>query len=161
MQMAQVGAFSKPKTSCNCTWPGKISQRSGMITGWEKNLWTSFIPVLINPQPMSGDNYNLVQGFGISQEDFFKKIELIVEEKLKEQLHHLQFGLPKGDLLYLKRKEVVKILDVSLQTIYNWERKGLLKSYKIGGKVFYKRDDLAKAIEFKNSTPATRRTDKR
>lgn len=47
----------------------------------------------------------------------------------------------------LTRAETAKLLRVSLQTLYNWNKTGLLTAYKIGGKnVYYKYNEVLDAL---------------
>lgn len=52
---------------------------------------------------------------------------------------------------YLTRKEVAKLLKCDLSTVHNWTVKGLLVSYSIGSRVYFKRTQVENAIvELKN-----------
>ena len=53
---------------------------------------------------------------------------------------------PKTPPQYLTRKQVAKMLDINLTTLNNWTNKGVLISYGIQGRVYYKRDEVEKAI---------------
>jgi hypothetical protein len=53
---------------------------------------------------------------------------------------------PKTPTEYLTRKQVAKMLDINLTTLNNWTNKGVLISYGIQGRVYYKRDEVEKAI---------------
>jgi len=57
---------------------------------------------------------------------------------------------PKTQTQYLTRKQVAKMLDINLTTLNNWTNKGVLISYGIQGRVYYKRDEVERAfIELK------------
>ena len=57
---------------------------------------------------------------------------------------------PKTPTEYLTRKQVAKMLDINLTTLNNWTNKGVLTSYGIQGRVYYKRDEVERAfIELK------------
>ena len=57
---------------------------------------------------------------------------------------------PKTPTQYLTRKQVAKMLDINLTTLNNWTNKGVLFSYGIQGRVYYKRDEVERAfIELK------------
>ncbi|WP_454985887.1 helix-turn-helix domain-containing protein [Capnocytophaga bilenii] len=57
---------------------------------------------------------------------------------------------PKTPTQYLTRKQVAKMLDINLTTLNNWTNKGVLISYGIQGRVYYKRDEVERAfIELK------------
>lgn len=47
---------------------------------------------------------------------------------------------------YLTRNEVAKMLKIDLSSVHNWTKKGKLKSYGIGGRVYYKFSEIEKAI---------------
>ena len=53
---------------------------------------------------------------------------------------------PKTPTEYLTRKQVAKMLDINLTTLNNWTKKRILTSYAIQGRVYYKRDEVEKAI---------------
>ena len=53
---------------------------------------------------------------------------------------------PKTPTEYLTRKQVAKMLDINLTTLNNWTNRGALTSYSIQGRVYYKRDEVEKAI---------------
>jgi excisionase family DNA binding protein len=49
----------------------------------------------------------------------------------------------------LSREETADFLKISLVTLYQWTKSEILKSYRIGGRVYYKKDELmrkAKAV---------------
>ena len=46
------------------------------------------------------------------------------------------------DTEYLTRREVSKVLNVTVQTLNNWRREGVLNPLKIGGRVLYKKEDV-------------------
>ena len=39
---------------------------------------------------------------------------------------------------YLTRNEVKELLHINLSTVHNWTKKGKLKSYGIGNRIYYK-----------------------
>ncbi|MGA0556041.1 helix-turn-helix transcriptional regulator [Larkinella sp. VNQ87] len=43
---------------------------------------------------------------------------------------------------FLTREEVAALLKVSKVTIWNWDKKGLLKPYRLGNHVRYKRNEV-------------------
>ena len=53
---------------------------------------------------------------------------------------------PKNPTEYLTRKETATLLKVDLSTLYNWHKKKILSSYGIGGRLYYKRSEVEKAI---------------
>lgn len=72
---------------------------------------------------------------------------LIPLEELLKQVEYLKNQLqPKNPTDLLTRKQVAKMLDVNLSTIHNWTKKGVLTSYGIEGRVYYKRSEVEEAI---------------
>ena len=67
--------------------------------------------------------------------DFKKEIE-----KLKT---NFQAKVPSE---YLTRNEVSKMLKIDLSTLWSHTRKGRLKSYGLGSRVYYKREEVENAI---------------
>lgn len=47
---------------------------------------------------------------------------------------------------YLTRKEIAKMFKVSKNTVYNWDREGILNTYQIGGRVLYKLEEVEDAL---------------
>ncbi|UBM62783.1 helix-turn-helix domain-containing protein [Candidatus Sulfidibacterium hydrothermale] len=66
-----------------------------------------------------------------------KQTALEVEQRIKAE--------NKPDKL-LTRQQVSETLDVSLSTLWHWEKKGILVPLKIGSKVRYRQSDVEKAI---------------
>ena len=73
------------------------------------------------------------------------KEELIQE--LKEVIQELILNTKKEKPVeYLTRQQVAKILKISLVTISDWNKKGILKPYRIGRLVRYKSNELQDAL---------------
>jgi excisionase family DNA binding protein len=80
---------------------------------------------------------------GLSVDQLLEKISHLLDSKLskisnseKEEKSH-----------YLSRKEVAKLLKITLPTLHDWTKLGWLRSYKIGTRVLYKPDEIKEAIE--------------
>jgi len=67
-----------------------------------------------------------------------------VNETLNKRLDQLEANLqPKVPDEYMTRKEVASLFKVSLVTTYEWDKKGILKPYKIGkNRVRYLRAEI-------------------
>ena len=46
----------------------------------------------------------------------------------------------------LTKKETAQLLNVDLSTLWNWQKKGFLIPFGIGGRVYYKMSDIEKAL---------------
>lgn len=47
---------------------------------------------------------------------------------------------------YLTRRELAKLFRISLVTVHDWTRKGVLTAYKIGNRIYYKSDEVEAAM---------------
>lgn len=47
---------------------------------------------------------------------------------------------------YLTRHQTAALLDVSLVTIHDWTNKGILTSYRLGNRTYYKRSEIDAAM---------------
>jgi len=47
---------------------------------------------------------------------------------------------------WLSSKETQTLLKISSVTLWSWSRSGLLKSYKIGNRIRYRKDEVLKAL---------------
>jgi hypothetical protein len=74
----------------------------------------------------------------------------IVKEGVKLELNRQRsMGTPLNSLTisgedteYLTRVDVSKALNVTVQTLNNWRKEGVLIPLKIGGRVLYKKEDV-------------------
>jgi len=68
------------------------------------------------------------------------KLELNRQRSIGNPLNRLT--ITGEDTEYLTRNEVSKVLNVTVQTLNNWRREGVLNPLKIGGRVLYKKEDV-------------------
>ncbi|EOR92748.1 hypothetical protein ADIARSV_4099 [Arcticibacter svalbardensis MN12-7] len=47
----------------------------------------------------------------------------------------------------MNMEEVIKFLKVSKVTIHNWKRNGIIKSHKMGRKLYFKKSEMLDAIK--------------
>lgn len=69
-----------------------------------------------------------------------------------ENLHLKGANLRNGENLnenpdLMDMEEAIKFLKVSKVTIHNWKKKGIIKSHKMGRKLYFKRPELLEAIK--------------
>jgi excisionase family DNA binding protein len=48
-------------------------------------------------------------------------------------------------------KEVASLLGVDLSTLYRWDKQGVLKRQRIGGKVVYRASDVEEIVKSRKS----------
>ncbi len=86
---------------------------------------------------------NVTQVHHTSKEDLINNIIKGVENKLKEFERNFQ---PKEPTLWLTKKEVSNILSISIVTVDDWSKKGILNSYRIGNRIRFKRKEVEQAL---------------
>lgn len=69
---------------------------------------------------------------------------------LKIETYINELNIKKHDML-LTRKETAKCLRVSLVTISKWTKVGVLTSYHMGNRVYYKKEEIYKTLESNSS----------
>ncbi|MRX65760.1 helix-turn-helix domain-containing protein [Maribacter luteus] len=80
----------------------------------------------------------------VSASDLTRSILDGVEQKIKALEQRLTSKEPPE---FLDRKQVAKFLGVSLVTVHEWSKKGILVPFKIGNRVRYKREDIIATME--------------
>ncbi len=68
------------------------------------------------------------------------KLELNRQRSMGNPLNRLT--ITGEDTEYLTRNEVSKVLNVTVQTLNNWRREGVLNPLKTGGRVLYRKEDV-------------------
>lgn len=86
---------------------------------------------------------NVLQMYNATPEQLIASILLGVSNQIENLKKDFQ---PKIPTEYLTRNEVVELLKVDLSTVHNWTVKGKLKSYGLGGRVYYKRQEIEQSI---------------
>lgn len=84
-----------------------------------------------------------VQFIQITPEQLQNEIIKGVKTELEQLKKDFQ---PKRPSEYLTRNEVAEMLKIDLSSVHNWTKKGKLKAYGIGGRVYYKRDEVENSI---------------
>ncbi|WP_242120940.1 helix-turn-helix domain-containing protein [Aestuariivivens sediminicola] len=76
-----------------------------------------------------------------------EQLQTSIIEGVKTQLQDLKTHFePKSPTEYLTRTEVAEMLKIDLSSVHNWTKKGILISYQIGGRVYYKRKEIEGAM---------------
>jgi len=78
---------------------------------------------------------------GTTQDALIDKIKVAIKEILCERNNLL----PETNLL--TREEVCQLLNINKTTLWNYTKKDMLKSYGIGSRVYYKRDEVIEALK--------------
>lgn len=76
-----------------------------------------------------------------------EQLQKEILKQLKAELYELSKNFqPKTPEEYLTRQEVAKLCKVNISTVSNWKNEGVINAYGIGGRVYYKRSEIDKAM---------------
>ena len=76
-----------------------------------------------------------------------EELENTISNLLNEQLSKFKPTEKKTESEYLTRKEVAKLLGVSLPTLSDWSKRGVVPSYRIETRVRYKKDEVLMCLK--------------
>ena len=82
-------------------------------------------------------------------EDLPFAMETVLEKlsKLEVELNSIKQNFqPKEPIELLTREETAEYLKISLSTLWHWSKKGILPSYGIGKRVYYKRSEVESSL---------------
>lgn len=85
----------------------------------------------------------MVQLIQITEE---KLTETILEGVKKELEQFKKQFQPQQPTKWISRNDVAKMLGVSFTTLYSWNSKKILIAYSIGNRVYYKLDEVNRAL---------------
>ncbi|MCB4807135.1 helix-turn-helix domain-containing protein [Tamlana sp. 62-3] len=69
-------------------------------------------------------------------------------EKIQNGILELQKAVqPQPETELLTRQTVAEWLSISLPTLHAWTKNGILKSYRIGNKIRYKKNEVLTALQ--------------
>lgn len=84
-------------------------------------------------------------------EDLPKAMESVLEKlsQIEIELQNIKTDYqPKEPIELMTRQEVADFFQISLVTVHDWTKKGILLSgYRIGHRIRYKRSDIVKSLE--------------
>mgnify|MGYP006301395529 CR=1 FL=1 len=83
--------------------------------------------------------------YEITAEDLMKVVMDIIRETTDSILaKYDEMRSPE----FIPRKEAMKMLNVkTANTMSNWEKKGYLNPHRMGGRIYYRQDELTEAME--------------
>ncbi len=83
----------------------------------------------------------------VSKEDLTSTISSVLKEELKD----LNPVKQKEEKEYITRKEVAKLLGISLPTLNDWSKKGVIPSYRIQSRVRYIKAEVLECLKKVNT----------
>lgn len=76
------------------------------------------------------------------------ELKELFRDVIKEELSNLKQQQKEENLTatYLSRQQVCKLLNLSLVTVDKFTRQGILKGYRIGGRIRYKQHEVEESL---------------
>ena len=87
-------------------------------------------------------NKNSILFQGVTPEELLEAFSILLDKHLKENKIEV-----KTENKYLTRKDVAELLSVSCVTIHSWVNKGILKSYRVGNRVYFKSEEVEESLK--------------
>ena len=76
-----------------------------------------------------------------------EQLQIAIIEGVKTQIENLiLLSQKKEQNEYLTRLDVAKLFQIDVSSVHNWTKKGILQSYQIGGRVYYKLTEVENSI---------------
>ena len=96
---------------------------------------------------------NSFQVLQLTHKELAEIVSNVISERFNELKSILSDNISKRDEEeYLTRKSASCFLNVSLTTINQWQKQGIITRYKLGNKNFYKKSELLSKISESNTT---------
>jgi len=74
-----------------------------------------------------------------------KDFEALIRDCVKSELQN-HSPAPSQDAEYITRQETAKILGISLPTLNDWSKRGIIPSYRIATRVRYKKAEVEASL---------------
>ncbi|WP_426431419.1 helix-turn-helix domain-containing protein [Winogradskyella sp. HB-48] len=85
-------------------------------------------------------NSKEIRIYNLSPDEFKESIRSIVKELMPQQTKEVDKPAFSDELLTVE--ETLKLLKCSKQALWNWRKNGILPSYRLGNRVYYKKCDI-------------------
>lgn len=83
---------------------------------------------------------------GVEYTQLLEDVRAVVRYELNQHVPPTALPTPQGEEL-LTVQEAARLLDVTVQTVHDWKRRGLLKYHKLGSRSYIKRADVLAALK--------------
>jgi len=80
-----------------------------------------------------------------TSEEFENLLGQLISQSVQIELRQLAPSPDQNQIL--TRQETAKLLAISLPTLHDYTKRGLIKSHRLGTKVRYKREDIDAALK--------------
>lgn len=77
----------------------------------------------------------------------FEDLKTAISDAVKFEVNKLiNLNTPEPETEYITRKATAQILRISLPTLNEWSKKGIIPSYRIASRVRYKKDEVLNSL---------------
>jgi len=104
------------------------------------------------------DTHNVISvSFNVKELETF--LDLHIDKAISRAIETLekQHTTSKRRIEWITRKEAVAILGISMPTLHNWSKTGIIPGYRIGSLVRYKRSEIDEAFKLMRTSNSRRR----
>lgn len=72
----------------------------------------------------------------------------VISETVKKEVESApSFRIPEPVSEYITRKETARLLGISLPTLNDWSKRGIIPSYRIQSRVRYKKNEVLESLK--------------
>lgn len=82
----------------------------------------------------------------ISTEFTLDEFKTVIQDAVKNEIEKLNLNKPETITEYITRKDTAGILGISLPTLNDWSKRGVIPSYRIASRVRYKREEVLNSV---------------
>lgn len=82
----------------------------------------------------------------ISTEFTLDEFRTVIQDAVKTEIEKLNLNKPETPTEYITRKDTAGILGISLPTLNDWSKRGVIPSYRIASRVRYKRAEVMNSL---------------
>jgi len=69
-----------------------------------------------------------------------------ISETIKQEFQKFEFNQKPEKTEFLTRKETAKLLGVSLPTLSDWNKRGIIQAYRIASRIRYKKEEVINSL---------------
>lgn len=80
------------------------------------------------------------------------ELKKIVEDAILNQLKHFTPVVEQRNVQLLTRKQTADFLCISLPTLHDWTKTGIIQAHRIGNRVLYKFDEINNSLRQINTS---------
>ncbi|MCX6232279.1 MAG: helix-turn-helix domain-containing protein [Bacteroidetes bacterium] len=73
-------------------------------------------------------------------------LRVLIQESVREEMQKNSISEPQPKTEFITRQETSSILGISLPTLNEWTKKGLIPGYRISSRVRYKRAEIMESL---------------